>query len=133
MNNTLTTEISWLVATVLMTSLFWVPYILNRFAEKGILVAIWDPQGMTQARAAWADRMMRAHKNAIENLMIFAPLVIVVQQFNLATDATAIAAMVYFYARLVHFTVFTLAIPVLRVASFLVGFGAQMVLVAALL
>ena len=65
--------------------------------------------------------------------MIFAPLVIVVQQFNLATDATAIAAMVYFYARLVHFTVFTLAIPVLRVASFLVGFGAQMVLVAALL
>ena len=77
--------------------------------------------------------MMRAHKNAIENLMIFAPLVIVVQQFNLATDATAIAAMVCFYARLVHFAVFTLAIPVLRVVSFLVGFGAQMVLVAALL
>jgi len=133
MNNMLTTEIFWLVATVLMTALFWVPYILNRFAENGVFAAIWDPQGVTQAKAAWADRMMRAHKNAIENLMIFAPLVIVVQQFNLATDATAIAAMVYFYARLVHFAVFTLAIPVLRVVSFLVGFGAQMVLVAALL
>lgn len=133
MNNTLTTEIFWLTATVFMTALFWVPYILNRFVENGVFAAIWDPQGMTQAKAAWADRMMRAHKNAIENLVIFAPLVLVVQQFNLASDATALAAMVYFYARLVHFVVFTLAIPVLRVVSFLVGFGAQMIFVAALL
>lgn len=51
-----------------------VPYIINRMLEQGIGRAIWDPQGITKTEVNWAERMMRAHKNAVENLVVFAPL-----------------------------------------------------------
>lgn len=129
----LTTELFCLVATVTMTALFWVPYILNRLLEQGIPNALWDPEGRTETKHAWAERMMRAHDNAIENLAIFAPLVLTAHVMGVSTHATETACMVYFYARLAHYLVFTFKVPVLRVVTFLTGFGAQMVLALTLL
>ncbi len=128
MQETLTAELFWLAMTVLMTALFWVPYILNRMKEQGVWNALWDPQGHTKAEAPWAQRMMRAHENAVENLVIFTPLVLALHMTGLSTSATAGACMVYFCARAAHFVLFTFAIPLLRVVTFLVGFFAQMVL-----
>ena len=133
MDITLTTELFWLVATVTMTALFWVPYIVDRMAQHSVLQALWDPLGVTDTTSAWAIRMRRAHQNAIENLAVFAPLVLVLHATGISTPATATACVVYFYARAVHFVVFTFKIPVLRVVTFAVGFGAQMVLALTLL
>ncbi len=76
----LSTELYWLTLTVLFTGLMWVPYILNRMLEQGIGVALWDPQGDTKTQITWAERLMRAHQNSVENLVIFAPLVLVLQR-----------------------------------------------------
>ena len=75
MQTTLPTELYWLTLTVSLTAVMWLPYITNRMVELGILPALWDRFGHTEARAAWANRMMQAHANAVENLVIFAPLV----------------------------------------------------------
>lgn len=128
----MTPELFWLVLTVFMTSLMWVPYIINRIVENGPRNALLDPQGRTETRVPWADRMMRAHRNAVENLVIFAPLVLVLHVAGISTYATATACAVYFLARAAHFVIYTLGIPVLRTLAFAVGFAAQMVLVAAL-
>jgi len=40
MSMILSKELYWLSLTVLMTALFWVPYILNRMLELGILNAL---------------------------------------------------------------------------------------------
>ena len=129
----LTTEIYWLLLTILMTSLMWLPYIINRIIELGVMPAFMDPYGLTEARAPWVNRMMAAHVNAVENLVIFAPLVILVVLLNAADETTALAVQVYFYARLLHFLVFTFALPLVRVVSFLVGFAAEMMLLITLL
>jgi uncharacterized MAPEG superfamily protein len=128
MQTTMSTELYWLVMTTAMTAMMWVPYIVNRMAELGVLEALWDPFGHTEARAAWANRMMQAHLNAVENLIIFAPLVIVVHLLGLGNELTAKTCLIYFTARLVHYVAFTLAVPLLRVLSFLAGFYAQAVL-----
>jgi uncharacterized MAPEG superfamily protein len=133
MSEKLNIELFWLVMTVLMTALFWVPYIVNRMKEQGVGAALWDPQGHTRAQARWAERMMRAHENAVENLIIFAPLVLALQVLDISTSVTAGACAAYFFARAVHFVVFTFAVPLLRVVAFLVGFFCQMVLVLTLL
>jgi len=133
MNTTLSNELFWLVLTTLMTGLFWIPYILNRMLEQGVLSAIWDPHGNTDTKNAWANRMMRAHENAVENLAIFAPLVITIQITNLNTDLTASACLIYFCARLAHYIAFTFAMPVIRVVTFLVGFAVQLILALVLL
>lgn len=128
MLNTISSELYWLGLTTLLTSVMWIPYILNRMREQGIGEAIWDPQGFTATKSAWAERMMRAHENAIENLIIFTPLVLIIEINSLNSSLTATTCMIYFFIRIVHFVVFTFAIPVLRVVSFLVGFAAQITL-----
>lgn len=127
------TEVYWLVLTILMTAVMWVPYILNRMLELGVVPALMDPYGHTEAKAAWANRMMAAHVNAIENLVLFAPLVILVVMFNAESAMTALAVQSYFFARLAHFLFFTFAIPLLRIVSFLVGFSAEILLILALI
>lgn len=92
--NQLSAEAFWLAATATMTSLFWVPYIVNRLHEQGIFKALWDPHGDTRTERAWADRMMRAHRNAVENLCVFAPLVLLVLVTQASTPATAVSSPV---------------------------------------
>ncbi len=125
---TLTPDLYWLTLSVLMTALMWIPYIINRMLEQGIGCALWDPQGITKTESMWADRMMRAHKNAVENLVVFAPLVLTLHLTHLNNELTALACMIYFFARLTHYIVFSFAIPVLRVLTFLVNVIVQLLL-----
>lgn len=133
MNPALTPELYWLVLTTAMTSLFWIPYILQRIAENGTLPALLDPQGRTHLNAPWAQRMMRAHQNAVENLAIFAPLVLTLHVTGANTSVTAAACIVYFFARAAHFLIYVFAIPLFRTVAFMAGFFAQMVLALTLL
>ena len=126
-------EIYWLLLTILMTSLFWMPYIINRMTEQGIITALWDPFGDTHTEKAWAKRMMDAHSNAVENLVVFAPLVLLIEMTGMNSTTTTTVCIVYFFARLTHFFVFTFAVPLLRVVTFLIGFGMQATLAVTLL
>ena len=130
---TLTPELRWLILTVLMTALMWVPYIINRMREQGFVRALWDPHGLTDTQTDWARRMMQAHANAVENLVIFAPLIIAIQLAGLGTTVTGTASAVYFFSRIGHYVVFTMGIPLLRVITFIIGFAAQMVLALTLI
>ena len=129
----LSTEIIWLCLVILFTSIMWAPYIINRMSEMGIWPALYNPQPDTRPKAQWAERMMRAHENAVENLVIFAPLVILIEITQSYSEISAFAVVLYFYARLIHFVVFTFAIPLLRVPAFLAGFAAQLLLGLSLL
>jgi uncharacterized MAPEG superfamily protein len=124
-------ELFWLVLTVAMTGLFWVPYILDRTAVRGLMGAMANPSPTDKPQSGWAQRMMAAHTNAVENLVIFAPLVLVTQDLSIATPATGFACVLYFWSRLVHYVVYTLGIPVLRTLAFAAGFAAQVALVVA--
>ncbi|MEE9303662.1 MAG: MAPEG family protein [Thiotrichaceae bacterium] len=129
----MTTELYWLILSILLTAVFWLPYIVNRLAEQGFLTALWDPDGETVTKVPWAERLMRAHVNAVENLVVFAPLVIISHVLGMNTELTSFATMLYFFSRLAHVILFTLRVPVLRIISFFGGFIAQMILVLTLL
>ncbi len=77
-------------------------------------------------------RLYFAHTNAVENLVIFATLVLILNAMDHSTEATVIACAVYFWARLAHVIIYALGIPVLRTLSFAVGFLAQLALVLAI-
>lgn len=123
------TSLEWLAATALMTALFWVPYVLERMMALGVLGTLRpvDPEDAAK-QSLWAQRSRRAHYNAVENLAVFATLVLVAQAMGKADDPQVLlAAQVYFWARLVHFPSLTFGIPGIRTLAFLVGFGAQIV------
>ncbi|MGO9045922.1 MAG: MAPEG family protein [Xanthobacteraceae bacterium] len=125
-------EIFWLVLTVAMTGLLWLPYILDRIMVRGLMGAMANPSPDDKPQTAWAQRLMAAHTNAVENLVVFAPLVLAAQALSIATAATAFACALYFWSRLAHAVVYTLGIPVLRTLAFAGGFVAQAILVLAI-
>ncbi len=126
-------EVQWLVWSVLLTALYWVPYILNELAVAGVFGAVAHKAPWTIELAGWAQRARRAHANQVENLVVFAPLAILVPLTGLGTAATAMAAMIFFFARLAHFVVYTAGVPVLRTLTFAVGVGCQVFLALVLL
>ncbi|MEE9424439.1 MAG: MAPEG family protein [Methylococcales bacterium] len=131
MQTPLTAELYWLVLTITMTALFWLPYIVNRIIELGAWATLSVPQ--LQPQTPWAQRLMKAHVNAVENLVIFATLLLILQITGMNSSITATASMVYFFARLIHAIAYLSAIPVVRTLAFAAGFFCQMALVLTLL
>ena len=127
----MTTELMWLSLTVILTGLLWVPYILDRVIVRGLMGAMANPTRNDKPQSAWAQRLYFAHTNAVENLVIFAPLVLILDANNHSTMSTQIACAVYFWARLAHVVVYTMGVPVLRTLAFAVGFVAQVALALA--
>jgi len=119
-------ELAYLVYVTALTGVMWVPYILDRLLVRGI----GETAGYSdhpKPQSPWAQRSMKAHTNAIENLVLFAILILVANALNISNEAIATASVVFFWARLVHAVAYTFGIPWVRTLGFLVGFGAQAV------
>ena len=129
----MTTELYWLTLTALMTALFWVPYVLNRVAMTGLGGSLAGSAPDSGALSVWAQRAIKAHYNAVENLAIFAPIVLTAHVLGISNGATKTAVVVYFFARLVHFVVYTAAIPAARTLTFTAGWLAQVAIIASIL
>jgi len=128
----MTPELFWLTCTVILTGLLWVPYILNRVMVRGLSGSMANPSRDAKPHAEWATRLMFAHDNAVENLVVFAPLVLILAELDYSTKATVYACAVYFWARVAHLIVYTMGLPVFRTLAFTVGFAAQVVLALAI-
>jgi uncharacterized MAPEG superfamily protein len=122
-------ELFWLTLTTAMTGLFWIPYILDRIMVRGLMETMDNPKPGAKPQSAWAMRMYFAHTNAVENLVIFGILVLVADSLGISTPLTVAASAIYFWARLAHFVIFALGIPILRTITFAIGFAAQVVMV----
>lgn len=126
------TELLYLVYVTALTGLLWVPYILNRLIVRGIS----ETAGYSdhpKPQSPWAQRLMKAHANAVENLVVFATLVLSANALGVSNEAIALAAIVYFWARVVHAVSYTFSIPWVRTFGFLAGVGAQVTIIIQLL
>ena len=118
------TELMYLVYVTVFTGLLWIPYILDRIATRGLLDAVGYPDN-PKPQSPWALRLMKAHLNAIENLAIFATLVLAAVAAGVSGSVISGACAVYFWARVVHALAYTFAVPWVRTLAFTVGFFAQ--------
>lgn len=120
-------EMTSLVWVIALTALIWVPYIINTIQVRGLSGAVGYPE-QPQPLAPWAARLKAAHYNAVENLVLFAPLVLVLNAVGISNDTTVLACSVFFWARLVHVIAYTFAVPWLRTLAFAVGWASIIVL-----
>lgn len=127
----MTKELMWLTLTIILTGLLWVPYIIDRVKVRGLMGAMANPSRNDKPQSPWAQRLYFAHTNAVDNLVIFAPLVLILDAQGYSTQGTVIACAVYFWARLAHAIVYALGIPIARTLAFTVAFLAQAALVFA--
>ncbi len=121
------TELTYLAWVTTLTALMWIPYILNMIMVRGLLDAVGYPEDPAPL-SPWAANMKAAHANAIENLVVFAALVLTAHAVEISNTATVMACWIYLWTRIVHFLSYTARVPWVRTISFVVGFGCQMTL-----
>ncbi|WP_405243485.1 MAPEG family protein [Lentisalinibacter salinarum] len=128
----MTTELKYLALAAAWNAVIWIPYILNMISVRGLKEAVGYPDNPAPM-AAWAERLKAAHYNAVENLVLFAAVILVADAAGIANDATAASAVVFFWARVVHTLSYTLAVPWVRTLSFAVGWAAVLCILSQIL
>ncbi|MGO9173243.1 MAG: MAPEG family protein [Rhodomicrobium sp.] len=121
-------ELIYTTLAAAFTGLIWIPIIVNRLGEMGPWKALKNPEPDVRPHADWAYRLSCAHRNAVENLVVFAPLAIIVHVLGAGSALTAAAAAAYLYSRIAHAVIYTFGIPLLRTIAFTIGFFSQAVM-----
>ncbi len=128
----MTNELMSLTWVLALSLAMWVPYVLNLIMVRGIVDAVGYPE-QPKPLAPWATRMKAAHYNAVENLVVFAALVLALHAAGISSAATVLACKAYFWARAIHLVAYTFAIPWLRTLAFFAGWACMVALLLALL
>jgi uncharacterized MAPEG superfamily protein len=69
----------------------------------------------------WAGRAYRAHHNMLENLVLFAALVLIATVAGKTNSSTLLGAQLFFWARLAYAVIYLAGVPYLRTAAWLVS------------
>jgi uncharacterized MAPEG superfamily protein len=109
-------ELQLLVWSVALT------FILALIAVSGAILQVGLPK-LAGNREGLADctglpgRAQRAHRNMLENLVLFAALVLVAQAAGRLNATTALGAQLFFWARVAHAVIYIAGVPWLRTAA----------------
>jgi len=120
-------ELEYLVWTALLTLFIRMTWMFDKVRMRGLAKVTRYPDD-SEPLSGWGARAWIAHEDAIQNLVIFAVLVIALQLAGHGNAITHAAAAIYFWARLCHFVVYVFAVPRIKTIAFLVAVGAQLVL-----
>ncbi len=123
----MSSEIFYLVLSTGLCLILWIPYLMERIFNQGLIDTAGYPEKIAEP-AKWAQRSKLAHKNMLENLPIFAILIICLNILEISNANTLLAASLFFYARVAHAVVYTLGIPWIRTLAFVASWLANIIL-----
>ena len=89
-------------------------------AQYGVMPLFGNREGLP-ALAGWAGRAYRAHHNMLENLVLFAALVLICAVTNKSNATTLLGAQLFVWARLAYAVIYLAGVPFLRTAVWLVS------------
>jgi uncharacterized MAPEG superfamily protein len=108
-------ELMWLVWAVALAVVQMLVAVTGAFLQVGLPTLVGNRENFP-ALAGWAGRADRAHRNMLQNLVLFAALVLVAVVAGKTNSATLLGAQLFFWARLVYAFVYLAGIPWLRTA-----------------
>ena len=108
-------ELGLLVWTVLLTFVQMLVAVMGATLQVGLPTLAGNREGFGPC-TGWAGRAARAHHNMLENLVLFAALVLVAVLTSRTNGTTLLGAQIFFWARLAYALVYLAGIPWLRTA-----------------
>jgi uncharacterized MAPEG superfamily protein len=88
--------------------------------QVGLSALAGNREGMPDIRG-WGGRAARAHRNMLENLVLFAVLVLVAAVTDKTNGTTLLGAQIFLWARVVYAGVYIAGIPWLRTGVWVVS------------
>lgn len=113
-------ELVWLLWAVALTFGQMLVAVLGATAQVGLPALAGNREGLAPC-TGWAGRAARAHHNMLENLVLFAALVLIAVITNKTNPTTLLGAQLFFWGRLAHALVYVAGIPWLRTLAWLVS------------
>jgi len=89
-------------------------------SQYGVMALFGNREGLP-VLTGWAGRADRAHHNMLENLVLFAALVLICAVTNKTNATTLLGAQLFIWARLAYAVIYLAGIPYLRTATWLVS------------
>lgn len=108
-------ELKLLVWSAALAFIQMLVAVTGALLQAGLPTLIGNRENMPRL-LGWAGRAERAHRNMIENLALFVPLIVAVQLAARNSALTALGAEIFFFARLAYAFVYVLGIRYLRTA-----------------
>jgi len=109
-------ELSYLVWSVALTFALVLIAVLGATLEFGLPKLAGNREGLPDL-IGWPRRAACAHRNMLENLVLFAILVLVAQISGERNGMTLLGAQLFFWARVAHAVIYIAGIPWLRTAA----------------
>ena len=106
-------ELTLLVWSVVLAFAQALIAVQGAMMQVGLPALAGNREGMPEI-TGWAGRAVRAHRNLLENLVLFAALVLVAVAAGKTNAMTLLGAEIFFWARLVYAGVYIAGVPWLR-------------------
>ncbi|OGA22764.1 MAG: hypothetical protein A3H34_01075 [Betaproteobacteria bacterium RIFCSPLOWO2_02_FULL_67_19] len=106
-------ELTWLLWSVLLAFVQVLVAVQGAMLQVGLPKLAGNREGMPEI-TGWAGRAARAQRNMVENLLLFAVLVLIAVAAGRTNAATLLGAQLFFWARLAYAGVYIAGIPWLR-------------------
>jgi uncharacterized MAPEG superfamily protein len=113
-------ELVWLLWAVALTFVQMLVAVGGATRQVGLPALAGNRAGLPPF-TGWAGRAQRAHHNMLENLVLFAALVLIAVLAGKTNPTTLLGAQLFFWARLVYAVVYIAGIPWLRTAVWTVS------------
>jgi uncharacterized MAPEG superfamily protein len=114
-------ELVWLLWAVALTFVQMLIAVGGATLQVGLPALAGNREGLPASFAGWAGRAQRAHRNMLENLVLFAALVLIAVLAGRTNSTTLLGAQLFFWARLAYAVVYIAGIPWLRTAVWTVS------------
>lgn len=112
----MTPELMYLVWAAVLTFVLVVIAVAGATLQVGLPTLAGNREGLPEMRG-WAGRAARAHRNMLENLILFAVLVLVAHIANVHNAMTLLGAQLFFWGRIAHAIIYIAGLPWLRTAA----------------
>lgn len=106
-------ELTLLTCAVVLTLVQAVVAVLGAMLQVGLPALAGNREGLPEI-TGWGGRAARAHRNMLENLVLFAALVLVAVAAGKTNAMTLLGVQIFLYARLAYAVVYVAGIPWLR-------------------
>ncbi|MDB4261705.1 MAPEG family protein [bacterium] len=118
----MTTELTLLILSVGLLMLTLLIQASAGILSNGLMAQAGSRDELPEKKVFHA-RVTRLRDNMIENLLMFAPVVLVAQAMGVSNDMTILGAQLFFFGRLAHAVIYLMAVPLVRPVAFAVAWA----------
>ena len=124
-------ELLCLGGAAILVILLRIAWMVDKVRVRGLAKVTGYPSE-SEPLSPLGHRAWIAHEDAIQNLVVFGALVVVLHLAGESSAVTRGAAVLYFWARALHALAYLFAIPRVKTVAFLAAFFAQLLLAGTL-